>query len=96
MSTQKALLAAGPPVPIEEGGEEETDSREQYETQSALLQYVFQRASGDGALSREQAKTFQNAQRQTSGSEDKPAALVGRRLAQIGGLMTGFGGRVGY
>ena len=54
------------------------------ETHSALLEYVFQRANRDNALSGDQARTFQNAQQDSGREEATPAAMVGRRLAELG------------
>ena len=53
-------------------------------THTALFEYVFQRASKDGALTGEQARTFQSAQQQSSSQGASQAAVVGRRLAELG------------
>lgn len=83
LGSQKTVSLGAPP-PRLASEEEETDGREKDETRSAFLEYVFQRATSDGALSRDQARTFQNAQMQSAAPADLPAAVVGRRLAQIG------------
>lgn len=59
------------------------------DTHSALFEYVFQRASKDSALSGEQTRTFQNAQQQSASQGTSQAAVVGRRLAELGECLVG-------
>lgn len=84
LGSQKTVSLGGPPPLLGLEEEEETDGQEKDETRSAFLEYVFQRATSDGGLSRDQARTFQNAQMQSAAPAELPAAVVGRRLAQIG------------
>ena len=57
---------------------------EDEDTRNALFEYVVERASRDQTLSREQATTFTRVQHQTGRGNHTEAALVGRRLAELG------------
>ena len=65
--------------------DEDQQCEEDEDTQSAFFGYVFERASRDSALSREQVTTFESVQQRSGGrSNQTQAALVGRRLAELG------------
>lgn len=57
---------------------------EEEDTRNALLEYVVERATRDQTLSREQATTFSRVQHQAGRGNNTEAALVGRRLAELG------------
>ena len=57
---------------------------EEEDTRNALLEYVVERATRDQTLSREQATTFSRVQHQAGRGNHTEAALVGRRLAELG------------
>lgn len=57
---------------------------EEEDTRNALLEYVVERATRDQTLSREQATTFSRVQHQAGRGNQTEAALVGRRLAELG------------
>ena len=57
---------------------------EDEDTRNALFEYVVERASRDQTLSREQATTFTRVQHQTGRGNQTEAALVGKRLAELG------------
>jgi len=57
---------------------------EEEDTRNALLEYVVERATRDQTLSRDQATTFSTVQHQAGRGNQTEAALVGRRLAELG------------
>lgn len=57
---------------------------EEEDTRNALLEYVIERATRDQTLSHEQATTFSRVQHQAGRGNQTEAALVGRRLAELG------------
>ena len=57
---------------------------EDEDTRNALFEYVVERASRDQTLSHEQATTFTRVQHQTGRGNQTEAALVGKRLAELG------------
>lgn len=57
---------------------------EEEDTRNALLEYVVERSTRDQTLSREQATTFSRVQHQAGRGNQTEAALVGRRLAELG------------
>ena len=57
---------------------------EEEDTRDVLYQYVFRRANEDSRLSGQQSTTFQIAEEQVGTARTGSAALVGRRLAEMG------------
>lgn len=86
MSQKVISVGSGSLRHFEEDEDEDAQQCEEDEdTQAAFFGYVFERASKDRSLSREQVTTFESVQQRSgAGSNQTQAALVGRRLAELG------------